>query len=67
MNKVQVETSFQVFINGEPEPVRIVDMNIGLKWDDKKVKNEIATAVYPAIKELQKEVIQTLERVKLIK
>lgn len=67
MNKVQVETSFQIFINGEPEPVRIVDMDIGLKWDEKKIKNEIALAVYPAIKELQKEVVSTVERVKLTK
>jgi len=64
MNKVQVETSFQIFINGEPEPVRIVDMDIGLKWDEKKIKNEIELAVYPAIKELQKEVVSTVERVK---
>ena len=64
MTKIEIETSYQVFINGEPEPVKIVDINIDENWDKKRINNTIARAVYRAIKELQRETVGAVQRLK---
>jgi len=55
--KVKVETSTQVFIDGQPEPVRIADFSIDTSWEEKYMKNHIASICYGVIKELQNDVV----------
>jgi len=55
--KVKVETSTQVFIDGQPEPVRIADFVVDTKWDDKTLKNYVAMICFPVVKQLQTDLI----------
>lgn len=55
--KLKVETSTQVFIDGQPEPVRITDFTADTKWKESYIKNYIASICYPVVKQLQQDVI----------
>jgi hypothetical protein len=55
--KLKVETSTQVFIDGQPEPVRIADFVIDTKWDDHTLKNYVASICFPVVRQLQEDLI----------
>ena len=51
--KFKIETSTQIFIDGQPEPVRIVDFSIDTSWSKEYIENHIATICYPLVKQMQ--------------
>lgn len=55
--KLKIETSTQVFIDGQPEPVRIADFTVDTKWETIYLKNYIAGICFPVVKQLQQDVI----------
>ena len=59
--KLKVETSTQVFIDGQPEPVRIADFTIDTKWEEKYMKNFVASICFPVVKQLQQDLINIKE------
>lgn len=59
--KLKVETSTQVFIDGQPEPVRIVDFSVDTNWEDTYLKNYVASTCFPVVKQLQQDLINLKE------
>lgn len=55
--KIKVETSTQVFIDGQPEPVRIADFTVDTKWETTYLKNFVASICFPVVKQLQNDLI----------
>lgn len=55
--KLKIETSTQIFIDGQPEPVRIIDFPVDTSWKESYIKNYIASIYFPLAKQLQVDVI----------
>lgn len=59
--KLKIETSTQVFIDGQPEPVRIADFSVDTKWEETYLKNYVSSICFPVVKQLQQDLITLKE------